>query len=69
MDGPSQGQQSALSLHREFVGSRLDEQVLKQVFELVMPVHRQDRMDDEQPKAAADTPQVTPVLSQGAGQS
>jgi hypothetical protein len=66
MEGSSRPRQPALCLHREFVGSRLEEQILKRAFALVMPVHRLDRVDDEQPKAAADHPPVNPVRSQGA---
>lgn len=66
MEGSRHRRQPALSLHREFAGSRLEEQILKQAFELVMPARRHDRVEDEQPKAEADHPPVNPLRSQGA---
>jgi hypothetical protein len=56
-----------LPLQREFAGSRLQEQILKQAFELVIPTHRLDRLaDDESLKAEAGQPQANPFRSQGA---
>jgi hypothetical protein len=59
-------QPPALSLQREFAGSRLEEQILKQAFELVMPAQRLDREQDEPVKAEADHPQANLLRSQGA---
>jgi hypothetical protein len=69
MEGSSRRRQPALSLHREFVGSRLEEQILKQAFALVMAVHRSERMDDQPTKSAADHPSVSPVRFPGACES
>jgi hypothetical protein len=66
MEGLHRRRQSPLPLHREFAGSRLEEQILKRVFELVLPACRLDRAAYELPKAEADQPQAHPFRSQGA---
>jgi hypothetical protein len=67
MDDSRRRRLPALPLQREFVSSRLEEQILKQAFALVMPVHRLRGVDDEQPKTALDHPQGVPSRSQGVG--
>jgi hypothetical protein len=53
-----------LSLQREFAGSRLEEQILRRAFELVLPVL--DRGEGEPPKAEADHSQANFLRSPGA---
>jgi hypothetical protein len=47
MDGSSRGWRLPLELRREFASSRLEEQILIRVFELVVPVIRRGWRDDE----------------------
>jgi hypothetical protein len=47
MDGSSRGWQLSPQLKREFAGSRLEDQILIRVFELVVPVIRRGWRDDE----------------------
>jgi len=63
MEGLDHRRQPALSLQREFAGSRLEEQILKRAFELVLPVYCLDRPND---MAEADHSQATFLRSQGA---
>lgn len=62
-------QPPALSLQREFADSRLEEQLLKQAFELVISAQHLDQLEDESVKAEANHPQANHLQSQGAGQS
>jgi hypothetical protein len=66
MEGTSRRRQPALSLQREFAGSRLEEQVLIQAFELVVPALRQDLVENEFWRTEVDNPPVNPLRTQGA---
>ena len=46
MDGSRRGRQPPLAVQRDFAGSRLDEQILMRVFELVVPVIRRSLMEE-----------------------
>jgi hypothetical protein len=66
MDGSSRGRQSALELRREFAGSRLEEQILIRVFELVVPVIRRGWTDDERSATGQSNEEFTSPLAKGA---
>lgn len=57
---------SELSLQREFSDSRLEEQILRKAFELVIPVLVQEAKEDEPFNSAADRVPVNAPHSQGA---
>jgi hypothetical protein len=65
MDGSSRGRQPALELIREFAGSRLEEQILIRVFELVVPIIRH-RWDDERSAIERSNEQFNRPLAKGA---
>jgi hypothetical protein len=66
MEGSNRRRQTAVSLYRQFTGSRLEEQILKRAFELVLPVYHLERGEDEQPKAEANSTPGHSRQSQGA---
>jgi hypothetical protein len=66
MEGSNHRRQSVISLYREFAGSRLEEQILKRAFELVLPlVHREPVADERSHAEANSTPDYS-RQSQGA---
>lgn len=66
MEGSRRHRQPTVSLHREFAGSRLEEQILVRAFELVLPSLRRDLPTREGTDLDADKPPLNPVQSQGA---
>jgi hypothetical protein len=66
MEGLRQRSKAALSLQREFSGSRLEEQILRRVFELISPVLAQRVKESEPLNSAADRVPVSATQSQGA---
>ena len=66
MGGSRTRRKTALSLQREFTGSRLEEQILVRAFDLVMPTQRLDRASEEQPTTQTGRSPVEPRRSQGA---
>jgi len=66
MDGSSRGWQVPLQLRQEFAGSRLEEQILVRVFELVVPVSRYGRGDDKRSGIGQDHEQFNRSFAKGA---
>jgi hypothetical protein len=66
MEGLRCRSKAALSLQREFSGSRLEEQILRRAFELVIPVLVEQVKESEPPSRAADRQPVNATQSQGA---
>ncbi len=66
MDGSSRGWQLPLELRREFAGSRLEEQILIRVFELVVPVIRHGWRDDERSGIEQGREQFNGLFAKGA---
>lgn len=66
MDGSSRGWQVPLQLRREFAGSRLEEQILVRVFELVVPVIRRGWRDDERSGIGQGHEQFNGAFAKGA---
>jgi hypothetical protein len=66
MEGRLLGRQFALNVQREFARSRLEEQILVRVFELVVPASRRTLAEDEQPGTASVAEQIHSVLAKGA---
>lgn len=65
MDGSSRGRQPALELERDFAGSRLEEQILIRVFELLVPVVRRG-WDDERSATGQSDERFNSALAKGA---
>jgi hypothetical protein len=65
MEGLRRRSKVELSLQREFSGSRLEEQILRQAFELVIPVLVQEAKESEALNSAADRVAVHVTQSQG----
>ena len=65
MEGTGCQRQSLLPLEREFVVSRLEEQILIRVFELVIPLHRQVTMRIDSPHNQVDRPVIKTTRSSG----
>ena len=66
MEGANRRRQPVISLHREFTGSRLEEQILKRAFELVLPIYHRESVADERSQAEADSTPGHSRRSQGA---
>lgn len=66
MEGSSRRRSPALSVQREFAGSRLEEQIVRQAFELVVPNHRLEEVEAEPSTHKAGRPPVNATRSQGA---
>jgi hypothetical protein len=66
MEDTGRQRQSLLPLQREFVVSRLEEQILIRVFELVIPIHRQVTMRVDPPRNQVDRSVIKTIRSQGA---
>jgi hypothetical protein len=66
MEGLRHRSKTELSLQREFSGSRLEEQILRRAFELVIPVLVQQVKESEPLNSAADRVPVNATQSQGA---
>ena len=65
MEDTGRQRQSPLPLQREFVVSRLEEQILIRVFELVIPLHRQVTMRIDSPHNQVDRPVIKTTRSSG----
>ena len=65
MEDTGRQRQSLLPLEREFVVSRLEEQILIRVFELVIPLHRQVTMRIDSPHNQVDRPVIKTTRSSG----
>jgi hypothetical protein len=65
MEGSVQGRQVSLGVQRDFAGSRLEEQILIRVFELVTPAIRRVG-ENEKPGTTSLTEQVHSILAKGA---
>jgi hypothetical protein len=66
MEGSVQGRQVSLGVQREFAGSRLEEQILIRVFELVTPAIRRTFGENEKSGTISLTEQVHSILAKGA---
>jgi hypothetical protein len=66
MEGSVQGRQVSLGVQRDFAGSRLEEQILIRVFELVTPAIRRTVGEIEKPGTTSITEQVHSILAKGA---
>jgi hypothetical protein len=66
MEGSNNRRPSAVSLYREFTGSRLEEQILKRAFELVLPIHHLEPRANEQRQAEANSTSGHSHQTQGA---
>jgi hypothetical protein len=66
MEGLRRRSKAELSMQREFSGSRLEEQILRRAFELVVPVLDQQGKETEPLNRAADRVPVNTTQSQGA---
>ena len=66
MEDTGRQRQSLLPLQREFVVSRLEEQILIRVFELLIPIHRQVTMRVEPPHSHVERPMIKTTRSPGA---
>jgi hypothetical protein len=66
MEGLRRRSNAELSLQREFSGSRLEEQILRRAFELVIPVLVQQVKESESLNRDTDRVPVNPKQSQGA---
>lgn len=64
MEGSRRGRQPPLDVRREFAGSRLEEQILVRVYELVVPTIRRS-LDVEQQRTAAMGSDSSPRLKKG----
>jgi len=65
MEDTGRQRQSLQPLQREFVVSRLEEQILIRVFELVIPLQRQVSMRVDPPNHPVDRPVMKIIRSQG----
>ena len=65
MEDTGRQRQSLLALQREFVVSRLEEQILIRVFELLIPIHRQVTMRVDPPHSQVDRPAIKITRSSG----
>jgi hypothetical protein len=63
MEGSVRGRQFSLEIQRDFASSRLEEQILIRVFELVTPAIRRTLRKIEQPEAIST---AHSVLAKGA---
>jgi hypothetical protein len=66
MEGSNQRRQSVIPLYREFAGSRLEEQILKSAFELVLPLVHREPVADERSQAETNSTPGHSRQSQGA---
>jgi hypothetical protein len=66
MEDTGRQRQSLLALQREYVISRLEEQILIRVFELVIPIHRQVTRRVDPPHHQVDRPKIMTTRSSGA---
>jgi len=66
MEGTGRGRRPPLHVQREFAGSRLEEQILVQVFELVVPVIRRSPVKDRPVGARASAEHVRSPRAKGA---
>jgi hypothetical protein len=66
MEGRVPDRQFSREIHREFASSRLEEQILIRVFDLVMPAIGRHRAEEEQSSAAVVAVQVHSPLAKGA---
>ena len=66
MEGRVQGRQFALEIQRDFAGSRLEEQILIRVFELVTPAIRRTLLENEESGSTSLTKAVHSILAKGA---
>ena len=60
MEGAGRGRRPPLEVQREFAASRLEEQILIRVFELVVPVFRRSVVKNQRSTAALE-PVAEPV--------
>jgi len=65
MEGNVLARRFSLEVQRYFAGSRLEEQILIRVFELVTPAIRRTLGANEQPGATAVAVQVHSILAKG----
>jgi len=65
MEGSVLARRFSLEVQRHFAGSRLEEQILIRVFELVTPAIRRTLGDNERPRATAVAEQVHSLLAKG----
>jgi hypothetical protein len=66
MEGSVLGRRFSLEVQRDFAGSRLEEQILIRVFELVTPAIRRALGENEQPGVTSLAEQVQSILAKGA---
>jgi hypothetical protein len=66
MEGSVRGRRFSLEVRRDFAGSRLEEQVLIRVFELITPTIRRTLGEFETPTTRSLAEQVHSVLAKGA---
>jgi len=66
MEGSVQGRRFSLVVQRDFAGSRLEEQILIRVFELITPTIRRTLGENEEPGTTSLAEQVNSVLVKGA---
>ena len=66
MDGSSRGRQPPLELRREFADSRLEEQILIRVFEMVVPAIRCGLKDDQRSMPGPSNEQFNSSSAKGA---
>jgi hypothetical protein len=64
MEGSVLGRRFSLEVQRDFAGSRLEEQILIRVFELLTPVFRSSPRKNEQPRLVAE--RVHSISAKGA---
>jgi len=66
MEGSRRRRNTTVPLQREFMGSRLEQQILIRAFDLVLPPQRPERVPDEHSTTETGRPPVEPRRSQGA---
>jgi hypothetical protein len=66
MEGLRRVRQSQLELRREFAGSRLEEQILSQVFELIVPIIRHGLTEQNQLASTAEVERIDLPFVKGA---
>ena len=66
MDGPKRRCRPPLELRQEFVGFRLERQVLVRVYELVVPLFLQDEAEAADSSPAAERERIAVPLAKGA---
>ena len=66
MEGSVQGRRLALEVQRDFAGSRLEEQILIRVFELVTPAVRRAPGENKESASTRLSKPVHSILAKGA---